>query len=47
MIYVLAFLASGAIVVVAGTALARHADAIAEATGLGRLWAAAGSDLTC
>ncbi len=38
MIYVLAFLASGAVVVIAGIALARYADAIAEATGLGRLW---------
>jgi cation:H+ antiporter len=38
MIYGLAFLASGAVVVLAGIALARHADAIAETTGLGRLW---------
>ena len=38
MIYVLAFLASGVVVVFAGTALARHADAIAESTKLGRLW---------
>lgn len=38
MTYVLAFLASGGVVVLAGTALARHADAIAEATRLGRLW---------
>jgi cation:H+ antiporter len=36
--YVLAFVASGAIVVLAGVALARYADEIAEATGLGRLW---------
>jgi cation:H+ antiporter len=36
--YVLAFLVSGALVIVAGTALARHADAIAAATKLGRLW---------
>lgn len=32
------FLLSGAVVVYAGTALARHADAIAGATGIGRLW---------
>jgi hypothetical protein len=38
MIYVLTFLATGAILIVAGTALARHADGIAAATGLGRLW---------
>ncbi|MCK6545678.1 hypothetical protein L6R52_07410 [Myxococcota bacterium] len=38
MIYVLAFIASGVVVVLAGTALARSADAIAEATKLGRLW---------
>ncbi|TAJ51567.1 MAG: sodium:calcium antiporter [Nevskiaceae bacterium] len=38
MIYLLVFLLSGAVVVVAGTALARHADAIAEATRIGRLW---------
>lgn len=38
MIYVLAFLASGIVVVLAGTALARYADDIAEATKLGRLW---------
>jgi cation:H+ antiporter len=37
-IYLLAFLGSGLIVVLAGTALARYADAIAEATKLGRLW---------
>jgi cation:H+ antiporter len=37
-IYLLAFAASGAIVVLAGVALARHADAIAEATKIGRLW---------
>lgn len=36
--YVFAFLASAAIVVAAGTALTRAADAIAEATGLGRAW---------
>ena len=38
MIYLLAFLASGTVVVLAGTALARHADAIAGATPLGRWW---------
>jgi cation:H+ antiporter len=38
MIYALVFLASGIAVVLAGVALARHADAIAEATGLGRIW---------
>jgi cation:H+ antiporter len=38
MTHALAFLASGVVVVLAGTALARHADAIAEATRLGRLW---------
>lgn len=38
MIYVLAFLASGLVVVVAGAALARYADDIAEVTKLGRLW---------
>lgn len=37
-IYLLAFLASGAVVVAAGVALARYADAIADATRLGRLW---------
>jgi cation:H+ antiporter len=36
--YGLVFVASGAVVVLAGTRLARHADAIAEATRLGRLW---------
>lgn len=36
--YVLAFLASAAIVVAAGVALTRTADAIAEASGLGRAW---------
>jgi cation:H+ antiporter len=36
--YVLAFIASAAVVVVAGTILTRSADAIAEATGLGRAW---------
>lgn len=38
MTYVLGFLASGLVIVLAGIALARHADAIAETTGLGRLW---------
>ncbi len=38
MSYALAFIASGIVVVLAGTALARYADAIAEATKLGRLW---------
>lgn len=41
MIYVLAFVASGAVVVFAGGALARHADSIAAATRLGRLWVGA------
>ncbi len=36
--YVIAFLVSGLLVVLAGTALARFADAIAEATKLGRVW---------
>lgn len=38
MIYVLVFVASGAVVVFAATALARYADAIAGATRLGRVW---------
>lgn len=38
MIYVVAFVVSGVLVVLAAIALARHADAIAEMTGLGRLW---------
>ncbi|MFN2377569.1 MAG: sodium:calcium antiporter [Candidatus Binatia bacterium] len=38
MIAVLAFLGSGFVVVLAGVALARHADDIAELTGLGRIW---------
>jgi len=38
MTYFLAFIAAGIVVVFAGTALARYADAIAEATKLGRLW---------
>ena len=41
MLYVLAFIAGGAVVAVAGTALARHADAIADATGIGRMWVGA------
>ncbi|HUY18031.1 MAG TPA: hypothetical protein VMV15_02285 [Candidatus Binataceae bacterium] len=36
--YALVFLASAAVVVVAGTILTRCADDIAEATGLGRAW---------
>jgi cation:H+ antiporter len=36
--YVLAFVGSGVFVVLAGTALARHADAIAGTTRIGRLW---------
>jgi len=36
--YLLVFLGSGAVVVLAGTALARLADRIAEASGLGRIW---------
>jgi cation:H+ antiporter len=35
---VLAFVACGAVVVAAGSALARQADTIAERTGLGRAW---------
>lgn len=38
MSYVLVFLASGFVVVLAGTALARYAEAIAEATRIGRIW---------
>ncbi len=38
MIHLLAFVLSGAVVVYAGAALARHADAIAESTRIGRLW---------
>jgi cation:H+ antiporter len=38
MMYLLVFLASGAAIVLAGTALARSADEIAEASGLGRVW---------
>ena len=38
MTYVLAFFMSGAVVVLAGTAMARQADRIAAVTGLGRLW---------
>jgi cation:H+ antiporter len=36
--YVFAFLASAAVVIAASVALTRAADAIAEATGLGRAW---------
>jgi cation:H+ antiporter len=36
--FLLVFLASGAVIVVAGSSLARQADAIATATGLGRVW---------
>lgn len=38
MLYALGFLICGGVVVAASVALARHADAIAVATGLGRLW---------
>ena len=38
MTYFLAFVASGVVVVFAGTALARYGDAIAEATKIGRVW---------
>ncbi len=38
MTYLLVFAGSGVVVVLAGTALARYADVIAERTGLGRLW---------
>jgi len=38
MMYVLGFVASGVVVVFAGTALARYADAIAEVTKIGRIW---------
>ncbi|MEX2208354.1 MAG: hypothetical protein WEF50_19210 [Myxococcota bacterium] len=38
MIYALVFLASGAAIVLAGAALARFADVIAERTHLGRVW---------
>lgn len=38
MFHVIVFLASGAVVVLAGAALARYADVIAETTRLGRLW---------
>jgi hypothetical protein len=36
--FALVFLVSGAVVVVAGAALARKADEIPEETGLGRIW---------
>jgi cation:H+ antiporter len=38
MMYVLGFIGSGVVVVFAGAALARRADAIADATKIGRLW---------
>jgi cation:H+ antiporter len=38
MMPVLAFILAGIVVVFAGMALARYGDAIAEATGLGRVW---------
>ncbi len=38
MTFVLAFVASGIVVVFASTTLARYADAIAEATKIGRVW---------
>jgi cation:H+ antiporter len=38
MIYAAVFLAAGALVVAAGAALARYGDAIADLSGLGRLW---------
>jgi len=38
MTYLLVFVASGVVVVFAGTALARYGDAIAEATKIGRVW---------
>jgi len=41
MSYLLVFLASGAVVVLAGGALARYADVIAETTKLGRVWVGA------
>lgn len=40
-LHVLAFVASGILVVVAGVGLVRYADAIAAATGIGRLWTGA------
>ena len=40
-LYLLGFLASGALVVYAGVGLSRHADAIAAATGIGRIWTGA------
>jgi cation:H+ antiporter len=36
--YILAFLASGAVVVAAGSALAHFGEAIAKATGIARIW---------
>jgi cation:H+ antiporter len=38
MMYVVGFLVCGIVIVIAGTALARSADAIAEVTGMGRVW---------
>lgn len=38
LIAIAVFVVTGAIVVVAGTALARYGDAISEATGIGRVW---------
>jgi cation:H+ antiporter len=38
MMYVVGFLACGIVIVLAGTALARYADAIAEVTKIGRIW---------
>ena len=38
MTYVVVFLVAGVVIVFAGTALARYADAIAETTKLGRIW---------
>jgi cation:H+ antiporter len=38
LLYAAVFLAAGALVVAAGAALARHGDAIADITGLGRVW---------
>lgn len=39
--YIIAFVGGGVVVAFAGTALARYGDAIAEATGLGRVWTGA------
>ncbi len=40
-LHAIAFVASGAVVVVAGSLLTRYADRIAELTGIGRLWVGA------